>query len=548
MKYNIMFFITGIILLCSCEGMHEKTEKYYGEIVYPAKFDTIAGHIGYERVEIDLLKAGRIASDQIKMGKAKKMVVEYDEEKIVLDELRSWVNITGLTQSKIYRFFIYTMDEYDNKSVSQEIALIPFTLSDLESVVITSPRITTSPSSAVIEWPAGLNSLLLSYYGLTYEYTDKDGKTVTGERGEDPRFFISNLETGTSCTVKMKYKILPKVNNESILDTLIVEKDLTIQIPAGTGTFSPAERDILIKNGLSRFDFESAAGFKKLTYPIQANSLQDIFYFPNIEELDLTGGDLFELTTYTYDRNDVRSQTGGGKWLPFVAKVGNVGDVQVLKDLLEAGALKKVRYIPHSMGLDDILAPYVESGIVELVDMPDEVLIPNNFVIDGRVQDGNFEVVYTYNPADAPAGDNLQQVYKVIPKKRSASFVIALPTEYRFNAQEYKYLKYRIYAPAKSDFTGANANFQSIWVRFMNYMWAFGSNSSFGQEYWAHSQPTHAINDADLQKWVEYTLDLSEMTNRHNRVIIFNIGGEKGVDPERDMIFYFADFRFSKNK
>ncbi|MDR1223422.1 MAG: DUF4998 domain-containing protein [Tannerella sp.] len=548
MKYKVIFIITCAVLFCSCEDMHEKTEKYYGEIVYPAKYDTVVGHIGYERVEIDLLKAGRVSSEQIRMGKAKKTVIEYDEEKIVLDQLVSWVNVTGLTQSKIYRFFIYTLDEYENKSVPQEIALIPFTASDLQSTVISSPRITTSPSSAIVEWPAGLNSLLLTYHGLTYEYTDRNGNVVKGERGDDSRFFAGNLETGRSYTVKMKYKVLPKVNNASILDTLVLEKDLILNIPASTGTFSPSERDVLTANGLTRFDFESASRLKKLVYPIHANSLQDIFYFSNIEELDLTGGDLFTIRTYTYDRNNAKSEIGGGRTLPFISKVGDVGDVQVLKDLLESGTLKKVRYTPGTMGLDALLAPYVDGGVVELVKTPDEALIPFNYGVNGLVQDGNFETVITLNPSDAPAGTGLENVFKAVPKKKSSSLVFAVPPDYRFNSQEYKYFKYRIYAPAKSSLTGTNANFQSIWLRFMNHMWAFGGNSTFGQEYWDLGNPTHAITDSELQRWTEYTVDISNMASRHTRVIVFNIGGEKGADPDSDMSFYFANFRLTKEK
>ncbi len=545
MKSKLCYGIMAVILfLCSCEDMNEKTEKYYGEIVYPAKYDTIFGKIGYERVEIDLLKAGRIPSEKIKMGKAKKTIIEYDDKKIVMDKLVSWVNITGLTQSKIYRFSIYTMDEYENKSVPQEIALIPFTSSDLEEIVMTAPRIMTSPSSAIVEWPAGLSSILVDYYGLSYEYTDKTGRVVKGERGKNARFFVGNLEVGKSYTVKMKYKIRPKVNNEVILDTLMLSRTLTLNIPTNSGTFSPSERDVLVTNGLGDFSFEAASKLKKLVYPIDANSLQDIFYFSNIEELDLTGSELFKMKTYTYNRNNVKSKIGGGNWQPFIAKVEEINDTQILKDLLEAQTLKKVRYIPNSMGLDDLLAPYVKTGVVELIEMPQEALVSDHYIIDGRVQDNNFSMEYTFNPNDAPAGEGLQNVYKIIPKKKSASFVMALPPEYRFNTRTYKYLKYRVYAPPKSVFTDNNTKFQRIWIRCMNHMWSFAGNSTFGQEYW--SPGVKDIVDSELQKWTEYTVDLSKMDTRHNRVIIINIGGEPGVDPSGDFTYYFSNIRFSK--
>ena len=548
MKKYILFIITialSSMVFYSCQDMNKFTKEYWGETVYPAKYDTIVGHIGFERVEIDLVKAGRIPSSQISMGKAIKTVIEYDDQKITIDSLVSWVNIKGLTQPKIYRFSIYTLDEYGNKSVPEEIPLIPFTSSDLDALAMNSPRITVSPSSAIVEWPNGLNSVLLNYYSLTYEYTNRDGKVITGERGADSRFFVANLETGQPATVKVSYKILPLVNNVPILDTLLLNRDITLNIPAGSGTFSPSERDILIANGLTNFDFASASKITKMVYPVHANSLQDIFYFSNIQEVDLTGGSLFEVNKRQYNDGGVSPLIGGGPFLPFIAKVTNVNDVQVLRDLLDAGTLKKVHYIAGSMGLDDLLAPYVSTGQADII-TSDEALVPYNYGADGLIQDGNWRMEITQNPGDAPAGTGLQYVYKFIPKKMSATFVFTVPPDYKFNSHEYKYLKYRMYAPAKSEFTGTGAKFQNIWLRFMNNLWNFGWESNFGQEYYDLGRPTYNINDSDLQKWTDYTIDISGMASRHTRVIVFNIGGEQGQDPDHDLSFYVANVRFAK--
>src|SRR5690606_26735624 len=125
MRYQLLFYLAvSAALLASCDGMYDSLEEYSGEIVYPAKYDTIIGHIGFERVEIDLMKAGRVPSADIKLGKAKKTVIEYDDQVITIDSLVSWVNITDLDQPKLYRFRVYTLDEYENPSVAQEIALI----------------------------------------------------------------------------------------------------------------------------------------------------------------------------------------------------------------------------------------------------------------------------------------------------------------------------------------------------------------------------------------------------------------------------------------
>ncbi|HLU94999.1 MAG TPA: hypothetical protein VKZ54_12770, partial [Membranihabitans sp.] len=121
MKNILLLLFTYLMVLSSCEDIYDKQAEFEGEVVYPAKYDTIIGLIGFERVELDLLKAGRIPSDQINLGKARQTRIEYDEEVMTIESLVSYVNITGLEQSKLYRFKVYTIDEFGNESVPQEI-------------------------------------------------------------------------------------------------------------------------------------------------------------------------------------------------------------------------------------------------------------------------------------------------------------------------------------------------------------------------------------------------------------------------------------------
>lgn len=532
----------------SCEDMYDKQGKYEGEIVYPAKYDTVIGHIGFERVEIDLMKAGRIPSSQITLGKSKKTKITFDDQELLIDSLVSWVNITGLTQSKLYRFHITTVDEYGNESVPQEIALIPFTSSDLEGFVVSPPRVMASPSAAVVDWPNGISSVLMNYYGLKFSYQDKAGITQSGERGSNSRFFVGNLEAGKPVQIEMEYKIIPIINRVPILDTVTFSDILNINMPTSSTEFSPTERNILQTNGVTVFTADGVSDIEELVYPVHANSLQDIFYFPNLKTLDLTGGDLFKLPELAYDRNTIQDVVGGGDYAPYIRKAGNIasGDMQALKDLLEAGILEKVYYYPNSMGLDDLLAPYVESGVVEMMETPQSVLLDNQFHLDGIVQDWNWWLDYEYPATDAPEGDGLENIYKIVPRRTSASFIFALPKEYQFNTAEYKYLKFSIYTPAASDLVGTYEPFKRLWPRIMNNMWAFGGNSNFGQEYW--EIPRFYIPDEDLHKWTEVTLDLSQAKDRHNRVIVLNIGGEPWVDynPPSDLVYYFANIRFEK--
>ncbi len=552
MSNRIYFFlILFVTVLASCGKMYDNLEKYAGEIVYPGKFDTIIGRVGFERVEIDLMKAGRIPASKINLGKAVKTVVEYDDQKIVIDSLASWINIKNLKMPKLYRFKVYTTDEFGNKSVPQQIALIPYTESDLSSLVITSPKVLASPAAAVLSWPSGLSSILLNYYGLSYSYKDKIGVTRTGDRTTNPRIFMANLNSGQPAPIDISYKIVPKINGQPILDTVQFSQKTIVSMPTGSTPFSPAESQILTANGITTFTADAIQNVQKLTFPVHTITLQDVFYFPNLKEIDLTGGTLFEMTTNLYNRNTVVKTIGGGALVPFARRVGDMplANVQYLLDLLDLGLLTKIKYIPNSLGIDQLLAPYNATGVIEYVTKPNEAFIPiGPFLLDGLVQDNAWKTAIEAPAVSFPAGNNLQNVFKITVLERSGSFVFTLPKEYEFDVKQYKFLKFKVYAPAKSVFAGIYAPYQRLWPRFMNYMWAFTTESSYGQQYWAPNANDNAISDSNLQKWIDISIDLSTAVGRHNRVIVMNIGGEPSLTfgtPPQPITYYFANFRFS---
>jgi hypothetical protein len=226
----------GVALVCaSCHGMYDDIYKHAtDETVYTGSYDYAQGKIGYERVEIDLLKAGRIPSDQINLGKAQKTLIEYDDQKISIDSVCSWVSITNLPQQKLYRFRIYTIDEGGHQSVPVEAALVPYTSTDKNALVIPDPRITYSLAEATVNWNQDITSTLLTYYGLKYTYTDKDGTARQGTAGSTPArptFTVGNLAAGQQVTVNVEYKVIPKVQNVAIIDTLWIERSLILKMP-----------------------------------------------------------------------------------------------------------------------------------------------------------------------------------------------------------------------------------------------------------------------------------------------------------------------------
>lgn len=600
MRYKILSIVTIVFaaFLISCEGMYDNMEKYYGEVVYPAKYDTIIGSIGYKRVEIDLMKAGRIPSSEIKMGKAVKTIIEYDEERIEINNLVSWVNIENLTQAKLYRFYIFTEDEFGNESVPQEIALIPFTSSDLDNVVVTNPRIQTSPTSAIVEWPNGLNSILMNYHSLSYSYTDKDGVVRSGESteadGGNPRLFLGNLESGTTAQLKITYLITPKQSSIAIIDKVELERTIEIPIPGGSTPFTPSEREILQANGITTFTADALSSVTKLTLPLHIGTFADLFYFSNLEELDLTGAGLSNIVpALTLNGNGNTYVVGGCDWQPYLRRIeytdvleANIGSKQSLLDLLESGILKKITYIKNSMGLDDILAPYIESGVVELVSddwFPQEVTLDPKFLHAGQLQTSGFQVAMTFpaSSSEIPLPGSLTDavnVLKVEAQANSATFSYTLPAEYMYDFERYRYLKYKVYikgdnasidSELKGD--GGYGYYRRIWPRIRYSFWGNDQgNNPYGAgddwEWKPSDRAMYLIPAANVNAaWTEITVDMKQVTDKikaqnhsetwnprsghyHSRNICYSLSGESspGYSSDKPVYYYFADVRMSQ--
>ncbi len=323
-----------------------------------------------------------------------------------------------------------------------------------------------------------------------------------------------------------------------------------------------------------------------------------MFYFPNLESLDLTGANLTNvLPTLDYNRNGVKTRSGGGGWQPFMLRVEKPADIRIssiasLQDILESGQLKHIRYIPKSMGLDNLLASYVESGVVELVKdddplYPETVFVEPQFFVKGQIVDNNWEMYNFYSgsflprsgftdigkfdpknetvngePVDLHLEQLLQSdgsnIYKCIIRMRSGSFAMALPKEYRYDNQRYKKLRFKMFCGTSAAvMAGSNNVFLQPWIRPMNYMWNFGNNSIYGQQNWDVSQSqSNWIQPNQIQnEWREYVIDMTpndggDNSNRRNRVIVFNIGHEPSsftYNANNQVVIYVADIRFTKN-
>ncbi|MDR1668154.1 MAG: DUF4998 domain-containing protein [Bacteroidales bacterium] len=566
-----------VCLLWTCNKMYDNIEQYTGEEVFPAKFDTIFGRIGYHRVEIDLVKKGRIPASQIRMGKAKRTVIEYNNAAnhdtiVIIDSVCSWVNIQKLTTPKMYRFRIYTLGDYEDKSVPVEISLMPYSDADRQYLSVPDPKIAVYPSMAVVSWSEGWMTTFSQFVSLNYRYTNKKFQTCEGAAaGVVPSFVMLDLPIGRATPVNLAYKVIPMVDGKPILDTLSMSAQLSVTTTSGSDAFIPKESAVLVANGVTTFTLAGATVVDKLTFPVHITSMADLEYFPHLRELDLTGGSGILLpgggtlplpvTPYLSDNSSYSSSVGGGTWTPVIRRIDNttLAGAASLYKLLNAGVLQKVYYAPNSMGLDEGLAPFVAKGIVELVNMPGEVPLPNQFLLgDTRVQSLNWEIAVQQNPADAPSppsGVTFAHTMKMTVPSTAPhpTLVFCLPVEYRWNLSEYRYLKFRVYRPNTPAHQAAHANFNLIWPRFMNHLWtsqdANRIANSYGQGYWALTA-TAIGYDA----WTDVTVDMTQSQNgvatgasQYNRIIAINIGEETTTAPSAALVYYFADIRICKN-
>jgi hypothetical protein len=121
----------------------------------------------------------------------------------------------------MYRFKIYTANEEGDMSTPVEIAMTPYTASDLDALGLSTPDIIQSTTSGLVEWRSRLSSDLYDVYAYSYEYLDMNGDTCRGGGdGDAVSFFVENIMRDTPIPVDVTLKIVPLVGREPILDTL----------------------------------------------------------------------------------------------------------------------------------------------------------------------------------------------------------------------------------------------------------------------------------------------------------------------------------------
>jgi hypothetical protein len=267
---RIIYFISIVLgsALYSCSGQYDNIEQYAtDETIYVGKYEDMPMvQIGYNRVEIDLMPfEGRIAPDDIYLGKAKKTVVEYDEmdglHKRVFDSVCSWVNIDSLYSPKTYIFRIYTEDDYGNKSIPIEALGRPFTDDDLAGLSFPLPYVIPTPTTMEFRWTedSGLSSSLFTFAELIYSYTDRNNKVITDTltSKDIPRFSIADLQMSDVIPISVTCRIIPIMETGPIMDTVTMKrvfeaKTASIEEYLNARTLRPVDAAMIHNDDLSK--------------------------------------------------------------------------------------------------------------------------------------------------------------------------------------------------------------------------------------------------------------------------------------------------------
>nr|WP_321411713.1 DUF4998 domain-containing protein [uncultured Carboxylicivirga sp.] len=103
-------------LFFSCEDMEDSYEKYLENRIYSPRVTGLQAQTGYKTVTLDWINPeGNIAE---------KIIIEYDEQKVMFDEMVNSAVISDL-EIKGYEISVFTEDQYGNRSVPATIYVFP---------------------------------------------------------------------------------------------------------------------------------------------------------------------------------------------------------------------------------------------------------------------------------------------------------------------------------------------------------------------------------------------------------------------------------------
>jgi hypothetical protein len=345
-----------------------------------------------------------------------------------------------------YSFSMSTVDKEGHRSITS--ALYPQVVRVYGEIYLNTllPRGVESTEMLAggnlkITWANDTTDVLYSLI----EHTDYTGRSSIGTKKVDTVF---NKTTESILSGFTKFQIFKVTSYRQLgIDTAPVEYLHASPV---------VEKALLANNGFTVLTAEAANNVRELAYPIgvASRTLQDLYYFSNLQTLDLTPGttELPELTYNKYyvdryyqsERTDTikyESKIGGCPWLHIVSGYMPKSDMDIIDSLLTSGPLTTVKYTRNSYpGLDAVLDKHHDKIVWNPAEplTRDDVMVPLSLLVDYGVVDrdlgvnlvsglarGNVNYVHTVDGSNVPAAiaekfdGDLRNVYKVTIGERT---------------------------------------------------------------------------------------------------------------------------------
>jgi hypothetical protein len=559
-------------MMVACDDMNSiiQDDLDKGEAIYPGKVDSLKAYPGIGRVWLywNLSPDRRVVKTVITYnGGTKEKAVAAGE-----GARRDSVEITGLEEG-IYSFSAYTVDKDGHRSIA--VNALDATNSQTINVygkvyvaALSARGISKSEMFAggnlKVTWQDVLPDLLYSVVTYLDHRENANGVTTVDT--------IPNSEKTTD---------LPGLKR---LKTFSVKS--VFQVGLDTASFTAIyyppviAKKVLEDNNFTQLTDDAAQKIEKLTYPLSiATSFRDLYYFPNLKELDLTLG-TEQLPTLTYNREykndqgvvtDLYSSTvGGGSWLNLASGYVSNDEVNIIKDLLASGQLTQIKYTRNSYpNLDAAFEPYGDKITwIPAEPLPDAIMIPNNLLVDYRVdnKDRGATVESAADESNVPpeivakfTGSELKNVYKVTVTALNSTIAFSLPDGVQFGMVPHGHFKFDIYIqPDNTEFENPNygwitpfgiskyEGYKTIRLVRRTNLANFPEHTPFTP--YSSTWDQH-FGESELGTWKSVDWNLVPVPQEHIRVITIQFGADGvpwGLPSGKTLTYYIANLRFSK--
>jgi hypothetical protein len=552
----------------SCDDMNSiiQDDLDKGETIYPGAVLDIYAYTGKGRVKLHwyFFPDNRIVKTVIiyDNGSKTERIEKTVDGPVASDGIttagfrRDSIDISGLAEGT-YTFTAYTIDKDGHKSI--ECTSYPTYvygntyIRTLSSRAFEKTEMSTS-GNLTITWRDAVSRMLYSIVTYMDHRENPDGVATT----------VDTVFNSTKTTVLPGLKRLKPFTVRTVC--LVGSASLGDTVSVVSNHYpSVVEKTILETNGLAELTDEAAGRITKLTFPFGTENswtLQDLYYFPNLEELEFSA--LSELPTLPYERNNVTSTVGGGPWTYIASGYMSDNNRSILSDLIASGQIKKVKYTRNTYPrVDDLLtanSDKVQVTWIPAEPLPSDIMMPHNLLVDFRVDDNTrgATVDYKEDGSNVPAAiaakfnGELKNVYKVTVTGTNSTIAFSLPEGVQFVFDPHGRLQFDAYLETTDpeySWLKSGISQYAAWNRIMCQRRSRFENFPNTSPYSANNNgagPTWNVN-TELGTWKSTNWALQTVPQEHIRVIEMKMGNS-GLWPlpsGQTLTYYIANLRWT---